>query len=133
MRMVTATYHGGMEHDLGAFQVRRLVTTVGSITDLVMGEGLPVRFAEPARSVSLFGDSMAFVIFDGDDGAKNLAVLGPAGEELTRLGTTTGTGTISEVLDISGEIRAIEATRHGMFQARLDLNSLTLVRVAEWR
>ncbi|MDO5736517.1 MAG: hypothetical protein Q4P15_08580 [Propionibacteriaceae bacterium] len=112
---------------------RRLRTTVGSITHLAMAEGLPIRFAQPARSVALLGDSMAFVIFDGDDGDKNLAVLGPAGEELARLGTTTGTGTIDEVLDVGGEIRVIEATSLGLFQASLDLDSLTLVRVAEWQ
>lgn len=109
------------------------MTTVGTITHLVMGEGLPVRFDVPARSVSLMRDSFALVIFDGEPGTKNLAVYGPAGDELTRLGTTSGTGTIDEVLDVDGEIRAIEATPHGMFQARFDLETLTLERVAEWR
>jgi hypothetical protein len=43
-------------------------------------------------------------------------VLGPEGDELARLGTTSGTGLIGQVLNANGEIRAIEATPHGDFQ-----------------
>ena len=112
---------------------RRLITLAGSIEQVVLAEGLPVRLERPANSVSIVGDSMALVIFDGSMGDKNLLVLGPAGGELTRLGTTCGAGLIYEVLDVEGEIRVIEATRHGDFQARLDADALTLHRVAEWR
>lgn len=109
------------------------MTTVGSITHLVMREGLPVRFDVPARSVSVLDDSLALVIIDGDDGARNLVVHGPDGGEITRLGTTSGTGRIVEVIDVSGEIRVIESTSHGMWQARFDPDLLTLARVAQWR
>ncbi|MEO7588105.1 MAG: hypothetical protein ABIS84_08765 [Arachnia sp.] len=123
-----------MERDVPEVPVRLHLRKVhGSITHLVMGEGLPVSFARPVASVAFLGDSLALVIFDDVDGAMNLAVLGPDGEELARLGTTTGDGTLSEVLEVGDEIRVIEATSHGDFQARLDLDSLTLVRVAQWR
>lgn len=112
---------------------RRIVTVAGSVTELVMAEGLPIRLEAPTRFVSLVGDSVALVVFEADFGEKNLLVLGPAGDELARLGTTCGTGTVYEVLDVHGEIRLIEATRNGDFQATLDLDSLTLERVAEWR
>lgn len=112
---------------------RQLVTVVGSLTQLVMAEGLPVRFDRPARSVSLAGNSLALVVFDWDPGEKNLIVLGPAGDELTRLGTTCGSGSVDEVLEVQGELRFIEATPHGLYQATLDLGSLTLERVAERR
>ena len=95
---------------------RRLVTLAGSIEQVVLAEGLPIRLDRPAKSVSILGDSLALVILDGEMGDKNLLVLGPAGDELARLGTTCGTGVIYEVLEIAGEIRAIEATRHGDFQ-----------------
>ena len=109
------------------------MTIYGAIDGLVMREGLPVRFHVPTRSVSLVGDSLALVVETARPGEKNLLVLGPAGDELVRLGTTCATGYIDQVLEIAGEIRVIEATRHGDYQARLDLDSLTLERVGEWR
>ncbi len=112
---------------------RRLVTLAGSIEQVVLAEGLPVTLSVPARSVSMIEDVLALAIFDGEMGDKNLLVLGPAGDELARLGTTCRTGVVYEVLDVEGEIRVIEATPHGDFQARLDLDSLTLQRVAAWR
>jgi hypothetical protein len=98
-----------------------------------MAEGLPIRFDATAISVSLVKDSIALVVLEAPAGEKNLVVIGPAGDELARLGTTCGTGIIYEVLDVVGEIRVIEGTPHGDFQARLDLDSLTLERIAEWR
>jgi hypothetical protein len=83
--------------------------------------------------VSLVGDSIALVVGAARWGEKNLLILGPAGDELVRLGTTCGTGYIDEVLDVLGEIRVIEATRNGLWQARPDLDTLTLERIAEWR
>jgi hypothetical protein len=83
--------------------------------------------------VSLIGDSIALVVGAARPGEKNLMVLGPAGDELARLGTTCATGYIDQVLDVLGEIRVIEVTPHGDYQARLDLDSLALERVAEWR
>lgn len=112
---------------------RRLVTVAGSIEQVVLGEGLPIRLEVPGRSVSFIGDSLALVIFDGEMGDKNLLVLGPAGDELARLGSTCGDGVIVEVLDVQGEIRAIETRGTNMSQARLDLDTLTLEWVAEWR
>ena len=105
----------------------------GSITCVVMAEGLPVRLEVPARSVVFVGQSLALVVLEVGLGTENLLVLGPAGDELARLGTTCGTGSIGEVLDVAGEIRVIEVTPAGDFQARLDVDSLTLERVAEWR
>jgi len=112
---------------------RRIVAVDGSVTYVVMAEGLPVRFDEPARSVCFLDDSLALVVFDGEFGDKNLLILGPAGDELARLGTTCGRGTVDQVLDVEGEIRVIEATPGADYQARLDLDTLTLERVAEWR
>ena len=73
------------------------------------------------------------MIFDGEMGDRNLLVLGPAGDELARLGSTCGHGLIVEVLDVAGEIRVIEARGGNMSQARLDLDTFTLEWVAEWR
>ncbi len=98
-----------------------------------MAEGLPVNFDVKAKAVSVVNDSVALVVLEAQPGEKNLIVLGPAGDELARLGTTCGTGIIYEFLDVLGEIRVIEVTGHGDFQARLDLDSLALERVAEWR
>jgi hypothetical protein len=98
-----------------------------------MAEGLPVRFKMPVKAVSLVGDSLALVVTEASFGENNLLVLGPEGDELARLGTTCGTGFIDQVLDVSGEIRVIEATPRGDYQARLDLDSLTLERTGEWR
>lgn len=99
-----------------------------------MAEGVvPLRFDVKARSVSIVDDSIALVILEARAGEKNLVVLGPAGDELTRLGTTCGTGSVDEVLDVLGEIRVIEATGNGLSQALLDLDTLTLKRIAEWR
>lgn len=98
-----------------------------------MGAGFPHRFAVKARSVSIVDDTIALVVLEAQSGEKNLVIVGPAGDELARLGTTCGTGTIDEVLDVLGEIRVIEAARNGLWQARLDLDTLTLERIAEWR
>ena len=112
---------------------RRVVGVDGSLTDVVMAEGLPIRLDRPARSVSFVDNSIALVIFDGAFGDRNLIVLGPAGDELARLGTTCGRGTVDQVLDVAGEIRVIEATPNGDYQARLDLQTFELERVGEWR
>lgn len=112
---------------------RRLTGATGSISQVVMAEGLPVTFDPPARSVDFLGDFLAFVVLVGRFGDRNLVVLGPEGDELARLGTTCGTGLIDQMLDVDGEINAIEATPHGDFRARLDVDSLALERVAEWR
>jgi hypothetical protein len=105
----------------------------GTIRQVAMAEGLPVRFDPPARSVVFLLDRMALVILQGQFGDSNLVVLGPGGDELARLGTTCGTGIIDQVLDVDGEIRAIEATPRGDYQARIDLDSFRMERVAEWR
>lgn len=112
---------------------RQLTGVSGSIHYVSMAEGLPVRFEPPARSVSFVGDLMALAILEGEPGDRNLLVLGPAGDELARLGTTCGRGLISQVLDVDGEVRAIEATSGGDFQARLDLATFEMERIAEWR
>lgn len=112
---------------------RRLVGATGAISHVLMAEGLPLTFNPPARSVDFLGDFLAFVVLVGRFGDRNLVVLGPGGDELARLGTTCGTGLIDQVLDVDGEISAIEATPHGDFRARLDVDSLELQRVAEWR
>jgi hypothetical protein len=118
---------------LAAIVRRRVVTVFGAIDGVTMADGFPVRFDRNALSVSLIGDEFALVVLDAGPGEKNLVVFGPSGDELARLGTTCGTGTIYEVLDVSGEVRVIESTRYGLYQARLDPDSLTLERIAEWR
>ena len=112
---------------------RLLIGVAGTIRQVAMAEGLPVRFEPPARSANFVLDQLALVVLEGQFGDRNLVVLGPAGDEVVRLGTTCGTGLIDQVLDIDGEIRVIEATPRGDFQARIDLDSFELVRVAEWR
>jgi hypothetical protein len=44
-----------------------------------------------------------------------------------------GTGRINQALEAAGEIRVTEATPHGDYQARLDLDSLALEWVGAWR
>src|SRR5262245_42338724 len=112
---------------------RRILTVDGSISCLVMTSGLPVRFDPPVTWVSFVGSSLALAIMNADRGTKNLIILGPSGDEIARLRTTCGTGVIDQVLDIDGELRVVEATPRGDFQARLDLDALTLERVGEWR
>lgn len=112
---------------------RQIVTITGSISQLVMAEGLPVNFDTPPRSVSLVGQSLALVLLEADFGTENLLIVGPSGDLLVRLGTTCGTGVVDQILDIAGEIRVIEVTPSGDFQARLDMDALSLERVAEWR
>ena len=113
--------------------MRQLVTVVGTASAVVMGAGLPARISAPTKAVSFIGTSLALVVLDARFGDRNLVILGPGGEELVRLGTTCGRGLIDQVLEIEGEIRAIEATPSGDFQARLDIDELSLHRVAEWR
>ncbi len=112
---------------------RRIVTVSGSITQIVMAEGMPLRLETPALAVTFVGQSLALAILPVESGEKNLVIIGPAGDEIKRLGTTCGTGELYEVLEVDGEIRVIEATPRGDFQARLDLASLELERVAAWR
>jgi len=80
-----------------------VLTASGEIRVVVMGEGVPV------------------------------LILGPAGDELKKLGTSCSTGVVDEVLEVQGEVRVIETTPRGDFQARLDLDLLVLERVAEFR
>jgi hypothetical protein len=112
---------------------RRLTAVSGEVRQVAMADGLPIGFEPPARSVAFVRDLLALVILQGQFGDRNLVVLGPDGDELARLGTTCGTGVIDQVLDVDGEIRAIEVTPRGDFQARIDLDSLEMERVAEWR
>lgn len=110
------------------------MTVYGSIdaVSLTEGDG-PVRFHLPVRSVSVVDGTIALVVGAARDGQKNLLVLGVAGEELARLGTTCGTGYIYHVFEVAGEIRVVEFTRDGDFQALLDLDAFTLERIGEWR
>ena len=106
----------------------------GSIRSIVLiGSGTPVMFDPPAQSVLFIGDRLALVVQKASFGQANLTVLGPSGVELKTLGTTCGTGVVDQVLKVDGEIRVVESTPAGDFQARLDLESLTLERLAEWR
>jgi len=114
--------------------MRLLMTAHGAITRLVLAETPYVVDLEgEAQSVSLTEDGHALVLLDAEPGAKNLLVLNPRGEELARLGTTCGTGTLQQVLVMQDELRVIEMASRGDFQAVLDLEKLTLTRVAEWR
>ena len=98
-----------------------------------MGTGLPARFSAPTKTVSFIGSSLALVVLEARFGDRNLVILGPEGEELVRLGTTCGRGLIDQVFETAGEVRVVEVTPSGDFQATVDLEELSLRRIAEWR
>lgn len=91
-------------------------------------------FEVPIRGTTRVpGGSGVLVVEARDPGEPNLLLIDVAGTEVWRSGTSCGDGTIDQVLPVLGELRAIEVTPKGDFQATIDLDTGTLTRIAEWR
>lgn len=111
----------------------RVASASGTITSVVVPSGVAVALDPAARSVVFVGEQLSLAVQEQIPGHPNLAVIDASGVIVKTLATTCGTGVVDQVLRVDGEVRVVEVTPAGDFQARLDLDTLTLERVAEWR
>jgi hypothetical protein len=111
----------------------RVISVAGSIDYLSFLDRRSLRFEKGARSVTMVGASILLIVADAPFGEANLLIFTFEGQRLAQLGTTCGSGTIDQILVVNGEIRVVEATPRGDFQARLDREPWSLYRIGEWR